>query len=155
MVAAPHSLNQTSTPHVDASDEACPLRIFGIYADLPTHANAMRLLHWLAGESTGETRISTVWFSFERLVSQTERDVAAAWAAQAHMFLYSGYGDKMPPAVASLLIEARSGYLGAFDQPIVALVCTPADNGSKPTEAEKFLQELVLRSGQSLFLQRV
>ena len=135
--------------------DACPLRIFGVCADRATHQVALDLLHWLAAQREGETRISTFWFSFERLALRAAYGVAADQIGGAHMFLYAGCGDELPPASVNALLDTWSQGAAGADRLIVALICRRACREGSETAAESFLQDLVQRAGLSLFLQRV
>lgn len=155
MFPTPQFIHSLPISHAGENAQAHPLRIMGIYSDSPAHAIAMRMLHRLATDCAGHTRISTVWFSFDQLRSQTERDIAAARAAKADMLWYSGYSDQRPPASVRALIESWSQGYGGPERAIVALFQRAAEARAGATAAEEVLRDLVRRSRKPLFLHRV
>jgi hypothetical protein len=154
MTAAPQFIRSLPVPRAGDADHTHLLRSVGIYSDLQAHAAAMPLLCRLALGCRGETKISALWFSFDRLKLQTKREIAAARAAKADMLWYSGCSDQRPPASVRALIDSWSQGNGMSERAVVALFQAPIEGTRGAHAAEEVLRDLV-RSRRPLFIRRL
>jgi hypothetical protein len=131
-----------------------PLKVVGVYADLPLRALAMRVLGDVACQCSGVCELSSVWWSFDTLNLADVRQAAARAAAEADMIWFAADAGEVLPDAVQQWIEAWSPHRTSSDGALVALMRCPPDYAIEQSHSYTCLRGLARAVGLDFFLRR-
>lgn len=140
-----------AAPETDSPD--WPLRIAGVYSDLPAHTLATAVFRNITCNCASICTLHADWWSFESLEATSVRETAACVAADADMIWYAtNAGERLPEAVRAWahLWVAHRRYTGA----LVVLLGCPSDYPIEQSPAWTYFCWLAREARTDLFAQR-
>lgn len=139
----------TPTLAVASVQELAPLKVVGVYADLPAHVLGMRILRNVAGQCSPVCAINAAWWSFDTLKSA---DVHETAARDADMIWCSAHAcEALPHAVRAFLDESAENQLESAAA-LVALLRCPHGYKIEESPARIYLSKTAQASGMELFV---
>jgi hypothetical protein len=135
-----------------------PLKIAGLYADLPSQAMAMGMLRDVARNCSAVCKLHSDWWSFDVLQAAHEREAAARVAADADMIWCAANACESLPESARMWANSWSAGRTCRNESecaLVALLRCPAEYVMERSPSWTFLSRLARSAGMELFVQRV
>jgi len=137
-----------------AGTAASPLKIVGVYADLPAHVLATSVLRNVARNCSTVCNLTSVWWSFDMLTSVSVRETASRVAAEADMIWCSTHACEALPDRVTSWMEAWLPHQQASDGALVALLRCPRDYQVEKSPSRAYLIQAAQSAGMELFVQR-
>lgn len=131
-----------------------PLKIVGLYADLPSHILAMGALRDIAGNCSAVCKLHSDWWSFEMLDTTNEREMAAFAAADADMIWCAANACEALPESVRTWTDSWSACRNESEGALVALLRCPAGYILERSPSWMALSRLARTAGLELFTQR-
>ena len=134
--------------------KSAPLKVAGIYADLPAHALAMRVLGDVSRQCSAVCEINAVWWSFDTLKSADAHEAAARAASEADMIWCSTHACEALPHAVRAWLDESSEHRHESDAALVALLRCPHGYKIEQSPARIYLSKTAQAAGMELFVQR-
>lgn len=131
-----------------------PLKVAGIYADLPAHILAMRVLSDVARQCSSVCEINAAWWSFDTLASVNVRPTAVRLAGDSDMIWFSTHACEALPKPVTEWVEAWLPHRSEPTGALVALLRCPSNYKVEQSPSRAYLEELARATGMELFVQR-
>jgi hypothetical protein len=134
--------------------QASPIKVVGVYADLPSHLLAMGVFRNIARQCSAACEFNESWWSFDMLASASMRSTAVGLAAESDMIWCSTHACKALPKPITEWVEAwlprRSEPAGA----LVVLLRCPSNYKVEQSPSRAYLEQLARAAAMELFVQR-
>ena len=131
-----------------------PLKIVGLYADLPAYLLAMRVLHNVGEECSTDCKLSVVWWSFDTLSAEHGQTMGTDLANEADMVWCSTNACEALPESLKACVAAWASTRREAERALVALLRCPPDYKMEQSPARTYLGQLAEAAGIELFVQR-
>lgn len=135
-------------------EEQRPLKVVGVYADLPAHVLGMRILRDVARQCLPVCDIDAAWWSFDTLKSADVHETAARAARDADMIWCSAHACEALPHAVRAWLDNSAQQKRESDAALVALLRCPADYKVEHSPARTYLSRTAQAAGMQLFVQR-
>ena len=136
------------------SDALPPLRVAGVYADLPDRILAMRVFGNVTRKCSRECEINGMWWSFDMLSKPSFQQTAAQMARQADMIWCSTHACEPLPHIVRTWVDAWSKSKRESDAALVALLRCPPNYKIEHSPALACLAQAAHTTGMELFVQK-
>lgn len=142
----------TPTLAVASVQESAPLKVVGVYADLPGHILGLRVLRNVAEQCSPVCAIDAAWWSFDTLKLVDVHETAASAARNADMIWCSAHAcEALPHAVQAFLDESAQNQHESAAA-LVALLRCPHGYIIEESPARIYLSKTAQAAGMELFV---
>ena len=149
------SIRLAVAPEGDAGEDARPMKIVGLYSDLPHGMLAMEVLRSIGHCFEGVCEFRAEWWQFDALAITTEREVLTKAASEADMLWWAVHTGQELPETVTRWSASWAASRPRTECALVALLSGVSACAIQKSPSWAYLRRLAQQAGMDFFAKRL